>query len=72
MPARTFSRNANNTGSLDRAKLKRLAIQIVGQLPADHNEAAQVLQFCNELVEKFLADSPTEFSTDNAVVPLRR
>lgn len=72
MTARTFSRNANNTGRLERARLKRLAIQIVGQLPADPIEATQVLRFCNELVEKFLADPPAEFSTENAVVRLRR
>ena len=72
MTARTFSRNARNSGNLGRARLKRLAIQIVGQLPADANEAAQVLQFCNEVVEKFLVDEPTAFPNDNAVVPLRR
>jgi hypothetical protein len=35
-------------------ELKRLAIRLVSQLPADGCEAVQVLHYCVDLVENFL------------------
>jgi hypothetical protein len=39
-----------------RAYLKKTAIQLVAQLPADLAEAREILRMCDELVERFLAD----------------
>jgi hypothetical protein len=36
------------------AELKRLAIKLVSQLPADTREAVRVLHHCVDLVENFL------------------
>ncbi|HEV8263235.1 MAG TPA: hypothetical protein VGQ19_21055 [Burkholderiales bacterium] len=71
MSARHISQKLNGDKNLNQARLKRLAIQIVGQLPDDPDEAMQVLQYCGEFVQKFLVVEPEEISPGSAVVPLR-
>ena len=41
---------------VDDAALKRLAIQLAGQLPENVDEALAVLEHCKTLVRTFLAD----------------
>ena len=38
------------------AALRRLAIQIAGQLPESPSEALEVLEYCKTLVRSFLAE----------------
>lgn len=53
-----------------RRQLKRLAIQIVAQLPDEHRDAAAVLGYCDELLSDFLTEKPADGAAGGNVFSL--